>query len=482
MTFRAPVALLALVVATGCSVTARRALTGPAPVPESPAAAVAAPAMHVEASPAPALPPELTQPGSRLGLDQVIDQALANNPLTRVSYRQARAARFALKAARGAFLPTVELDGTYWRGAESRQGENASTVSNYGPGLTLNYLLLDFGGRAGAAEENRQALLAADWNHNAQVQNVVLAAETAYFRHLGSRSLAEAASTSLQQAQSVLDAARTRHDAGVATVADVLLAQTAVSQAQLQLQTYEGLVMTSRGSLATAMGLPPTLPLEVGALPGGSEVEALTETVDGLIRAADSRRPELQVARALAGRASVHVSTVRSDLLPTLTLQAGVDRTWYEPFAGFSNQTNWRGQLQLSFPLFSGLTRQANLARAREDAAAARAQADLAAQDVMQEVWTAYHVVATARRQVATSRDLLASAEMAERVALGRYKEGVGTILDLLTAQSALAGARAQDVEARAGWLIAVATLAHDVGVAPRFDQGRVGLDLEPED
>jgi outer membrane protein len=479
--FAALIALAAMMTAAGCTATARRALTGPAPIPASAAVAVVTPDIPVRAPTPPAIPGELSAPGSRFSLEQVIDLALANNPLTRVSYRQARSARFALQAARGAFLPTLELNGTYWRGAQSNDGREMPSASNYGPGLTLNYLLLDFGGRAGAAEEGRQALLAADWNHNAQVQNVVLAAQTAYFRHLGSRSLTEAAMTSLKQAKAALEAANTRHDAGVATIADVLLAKTAASQAELQLQRYEGLVMTTRGSLATAMGLPATLPLEVGALPTDLPIDVLTETVDGLVQTADRRRPDLQAARALAEKASLHVSTVRSELLPALTLQANVNRAWYEPFTDFNSLTNWSGRLLLSVPLFSGLTLQANLARAKEDAAAAQAQVDLTTQSVIQEVWTSYYTATTASRQVTTSRDLLASAEMAESVALGRYKEGVGTILDLLSAQAALADARAQNVQARAGWLIAVATLAHDVGVEPRLDQGQIHLDTSPE-
>ena len=60
----------------------------------------------------------------------------------------------------------------------------------------------------------------------------------------------------------------------------------------------------------------------------------------------------------------------------------------------------------------------------------------------------------------------LASAEQSERVALGRYKEGVGTIIDLLTAQDALAGARAQEIQARSSFYVALAQLAHDTGAA----------------
>jgi len=50
-------------------------------------------------------------------------------------------------------------------------------------------------------------------------------------------------------------------------------------------------------------------------------------------------------------------------------------------------------------------------------------------------------------------------------VALGRYKAGVGSILDLLTAQSALADARAQWIETRWVWRTALSQLAHDIGV-----------------
>ena len=51
-----------------------------------------------------------------------------------------------------------------------------------------------------------------------------------------------------------------------------------------------------------------------------------------------------------------------------------------------------------------------------------------------------------------------------EQVALGRYREGVGSILDLLTAQRSLAQARAQQVNARLSWHIALARLARDIG------------------
>jgi outer membrane protein TolC len=80
-------------------------------------------------------------------------------------------------------------------------------------------------------------------------------------------------------------------------------------------------------------------------------------------------------------------------------------------------------------------------------------------------VFTAYYNLQTATERVRTAADLLASATESESVARGRYREGVGSIVDLLIAQSALADARAQDAQARWQWHSSLAQLAHDVGI-----------------
>jgi outer membrane protein TolC len=80
---------------------------------------------------------------------------------------------------------------------------------------------------------------------------------------------------------------------------------------------------------------------------------------------------------------------------------------------------------------------------------------------------------------VRTIRDLLASATQSEQVALGRYKAGAGSLLDLLTAQAALANARAQAIQARFSWYVALARLAHDVGILGL--DGTSPLRLQPD-
>jgi outer membrane protein TolC len=115
--------------------------------------------------------------------------------------------------------------------------------------------------------------------------------------------------------------------------------------------------------------------------------------------------------------------------------------------------------------VFTVFSQQYVVAAARARAAAATAHADVLRQQVTTQVFTSYYGLQTAGQRVTTADAFLASATQSEQVAAGRYREGVGSIIDLLTAQSTLANARAQQVQSRWQWYTALAQLAHDAGV-----------------
>ena len=102
--------------------------------------------------------------------------------------------------------------------------------------------------------------------------------------------------------------------------------------------------------------------------------------------------------------------------------------------------------------------------QSQADLEAARSHVETLEQQATVQVWTDYAAVHTAAQRIETSRTLLQSAEESEQATSERYRAGVGSILDLLTAQSTLASARAQEVQARADWLQSLAQLAHDTG------------------
>lgn len=413
---------------------------------------------------APELPPDLGERIRQLTLADVVDIGLRNNPATRISWAQARASAAAYGSAKGAYFPTIDaaVTGTRLK-TSATQGRNAAEQTVLVPSLNLSWLLWDFGGRSGSIKEARETLFAADFSHNAVIQDVVLQIEQAYFQYVANRALRTAQQTTVDEAKASLDAAQERQRVGVATIADVLQARTAYSQALLDLQATEGAVQTTRGALALALGVPATIPYDLDSTAAEVPVARLADSVDVLIQQALKSRPDLAAARATYEAALSRVSQRRADRLPALTANGSLTRT-YTSFLP-SGANGYTLSVGLQIPLFAGFTRAYDQEEAAELARAAGLRADALSQQVIYQVFSSYYTLQTATRRVQTADDLLASATQSEQVALGRYREGVGTVLDLLQAQSALASARAQRVQARLEWNTALAQLAHDIGI-----------------
>jgi outer membrane protein len=89
---------------------------------------------------------------------------------------------------------------------------------------------------------------------------------------------------------------------------------------------------------------------------------------------------------------------------------------------------------------------------------------DDARQQVGLEVWNSYQAVQTSTSTVKDSATLLDIARRSFVAAQHRYQAGVGNILELLNAQTALANAQQQRVQALADWRAARLRLAGSLG------------------
>ena len=457
----------------------------PSPIPpESPAATVALAKDAASAS-------EVRQ----FSLGDVVDLALRNNPDTRESWELARAAASLYGASRGALYPTLVAGTTLNRsmGATTNTGTSGSgtggtgTVANNGssvtrtlltPTIQLSYLLLDLGGRAGTIEAAKQRAIAANLTHNATVANAVLQVEANLFTYLAAKATRDAQVETVSEAEADLAAANERQKAGVATLQEVLQTRTALSQARFQLATYEGDLLGARGNLAQAMGLPANTRFEIPDVTASDSVGDVAASVDTLINRAIGARPELAELRAEAAALAAQVRVTRSAGLPALTLTSST--AYIGTLQSSTNNTSSNHNVQigigLQIPLFNGFAAGYQLRAAREQAAAGQARVVSTQQQVSVQVFTAYYVLRAATERVRSSADLLASAEQSATVALGRYQEGVGTIVDVLLARSALATARAEAIQARWEWRTGLAQLAHDAGALDL--QGRPNIPL----
>ena len=464
-------ALAALAAASGCAsfapghwvngrtappdAVATEARNAPPPAPARPAT-----------PPAPQSPP--APPATPRSLGELVDVALSGNPATRATWHDARTAAAQAGGARSLYLPSLDVNaGISRQRTVSLPDRPGLDYAVWGPSASLTWVLLDLGARSALVDQADLTLAAARLAELAAVADLVLNVQQAYFQYLAARALLEAEAASVKQAETSLAAAEGRRRAGLATVADVLQARTALSQTRLALQQVEGQALVSRGALATLAGLAPTTELDVGQLPEAVDAAAAQPTIDELLAAAAQRNPDLGRARAAAAAAAAQARAASAALGPVLSFQSTLSRSWYEDPPSASSA--WTFGLVLRIPTVHGLRPAYDALAAREQADAARDRADAAGQRVALDVWTAWQGLRTAGLRVATARDLVDSARASADVATGRYKEGVGSILDLLTAQAALELAVAEDVRARTDYLVGLAQLARATG---RLDPG----------
>ena len=238
-------------------------------------------------------------------------------------------------------------------------------------------------------------------------------------------------------------------------------AETSLAQAELALIQTRGNISTAAAQQAVAIGLPPTAVLRlapVAALASGDMLKAGAET---LIADAERLRPDIAAARANVVAAEANVRNAQAQGRPSVSLSVsdavnGVDTSVNSNSGSFG--------LSLSVPLFSGFATRYQTTQAKALLDQQVAQAEQTRQQAGLSVYSNFIGLDTALASLGAARALLNSATASADIAQGRYKAGVGTFTDLLNAQSALASARQQLVQAEFHVRTANAQLARAVG------------------
>lgn len=391
-------------------------------------------------------------PKGALNLLEVVNLALCNNPQTREVWASSRVQAAQVGVSKASYLPGASLNAS---GNRSVPG-----VSQRSIGLSLSYLLYDFGTRAANLETARQLLAAATATQDSTVQAVFLAAVQAFYQTQTTLAALDASRESERAAKESFAAAEARYLAGSATPADKLQAQTAYSQATLNRISAEGGMKNARGTLANMIGLDANRDVMLVAANTTATHENFERDVSALIEEARSRRPDLQAAAAQLKAAEAGVDAARAAGKPSISLTASANQS---NSAGITSHGSSAG-ISVSVPLFSGFAPTYRIRAAEAQVETRNAQLQRLRLQVALDVWTAYQNLTTTTQSLRSTADLLNSAEQSERVALGRYKAGVGSILDVLNAQTALASARQQRIQAMFNWNISRATLAQAMG------------------
>ena len=156
--------------------------------------------------------------GNTYDLPALIDIALRNNPDTRVTWDQARAAADAYGGSRAPYYPVLstQVQSAYSRRIFEIPGQDGVLKQwRVTPLIQLTYTLLDFGRRDAGAAAARDQLAAANFSFNRKLQDVVFATQRSFYSIGAAKAAVQAAEENLKLAKTDDEAVSRRVDLGL---------------------------------------------------------------------------------------------------------------------------------------------------------------------------------------------------------------------------------------------------------------------------
>jgi outer membrane protein len=466
-----------------------------------------------------------------LSLPEAIRLAHEYNPDYRIQESQGETAEWRMREAWGNFIPNANVSSSlgYTASGERRfqsvqlatQPAIYSSSYNLGLSLTLNGSTLL---RPGVVREQNLATRARIDGASAGLVSEITAL---YLAVLQADEELRQAGTELERTELYVRQAEAQVEVGAGTPLDIRRAESQRGQAEVRLLQAEHAVATSRLSLGRSLGVPVA---EDAVLSTRFEVFEPDLDRDELLDMAMVRNPVLRASRSQATAARSEARMARTQYLPSLSLSAGWSGSVFEPASiaplvqdrlrQLSGQYHscieenrirellgdpprdcsiydtsipdveeaaWQDvrsqndgfpfdyqpqplslSMTVSFPVFTGFSRQLQVEEARVAESNARHQVRAEELRLTAEVEGALRAVETARRMVALQERNRDTAAEELRLAQERFRLGLASSIEVIDAQANLSEAERAEISAVYDFHVSFAQLEALVGAALR--------------
>jgi outer membrane protein TolC len=323
--------------------------------------------------------------------------------------------------------------------------------------VAIRQLLFDFGKAINRIDASVSQKDAAEQNALAVRNAVSVAVERAFFNVTAAERLVDVALKGVDQFNETHRRTEVLVRTGARPSFDLSQANVELAKAKLGVVNARNARDLSRIALLNIMGLPQTTAFVLEDSGGQDQTTTKELDLDELQHKALNHRPELLRQGFDVQTAKYALQSTLRDYLPTIGLQAWYGK--YLPNYPDSLRDAWGAGVGLSWNLFNGLgtTFRAGELGARVDQQEALFEKQR--QDISAEVAADFMSLVQAEENLKLSDEAQAFAQENVRLAKKRYDASVGTILELLIAETSLVAAEAEDVQARYRHEIALAQL-----------------------
>jgi outer membrane protein len=398
-----------------------------------------------------------------LTIERCIDLALKNNPQVKIAESNYELSVSNLTITRSGLLPQLAFNTGWTRnGGNFFQGPTAREVTyeNYSYGFQLQQLLFDFGksfarvsGTADLKNASEQDLISAK-------QNLILNTYISYFTYLQAVRIKNVSMESLRQAEEHLRQAQSFYDVGTKPQFDVMKAKTDEANAKVNLITSENNIIVSRLQLENVLNVK----LEPGtSLKDNLEIKKDTIGVINALKMAWENRPEYIGAKYKVGANQSFLTSSWTANLPSINLTGGYNWRTFSLNQNFLN--SWNLGVTLSVPIFQGFALDAGIDQARANLKNAEATFDFIKQTINLDVEQQYTNLKLTIAKIDATKFLVEQAEETLKLAEGRYKQEVGSQIEITDARVTLLDAQMSYIQALYDYQVANVRLQKAMGI-----------------
>ena len=399
-----------------------------------------------------------TDPADSLTVDEAVRMVLKENPAIRQAAHAIQASEAGVQVSRSSLYPNAEVSLNYTLlgpvAALSFPGFGTFKLfpaNNFDEHVGASATLYDFGRRQKNIELAKTQVASSNDRLDLVRQDLAYRTIQTFYGILFLEKAIRVQNDEIKTLDQHLLITKKKVEAGTATDFDVLTTQVRVAAAQDRRISLENSLANTKIALRRLLGLPAGSPVN---LSGQFEEAPVSLNVDSLTDIALNDRVEMKAAndRIMSARAAYNVASAIYN--PTLSVAAEYGfKNGYEP-----NINAWRGNYavaaQLQVPIssvvpFLGGYRKENMEQeASANIQEAESYKNEIAQQVSADVQKGVSDLRSGIDKLQTTEVAVQQAETALNLAKIRYEAGTVTNLDLLDAETALAQARFERLQA----------------------------------
>ncbi|MDD5072657.1 MAG: TolC family protein [Candidatus Omnitrophica bacterium] len=392
--------------------------------------------------------------------DDCVKEAAKNNPGLVSAQQSIKSSQADKKISASGLFPQISTDFNATKSKSSGgsssgglSGGSTGAVNNYNYGVTGNQLLFDGFqtiNKVNAAGEN---IKAAQQSYNFTSSQVRQRLRAAFVNLLRAQESVKISQEIYERRRQNYELVTLRYESGRENKGSLLTEGANVRQAQYDISVAKRNVDLARRQLTKEMGLLQLVPVEAE---GDFIVkDPAREKPDFISLAAN--HPSLQQLIAQKNAAIYNVKTAKGEFLPTITAQGSANKSdtrW--PPGG--NQ--WSIGAAVSFPIFEGGKRFADVSKANALLAKAEADERNSRDGIIQSLTDAWTSLQNALENVEVQGQFLTASEERAKITEAQYSIGFVSFNDwiiiennLVSAKQSYLNAQAQALTNEANWI-----------------------------